>query len=334
MNFSKEFDEVRRLIQQKRRILLATHERPDGDALGSMIAMFSVLRRLEGKETVMFSKDPIPPHLSFLPYCEEIVGDLSSVSLARGWRSSFTPDLFLGFDYGDFSRLGIEASTLRQAVIVTFDHHPFFKQKGDVIIIDSSASSTCELVYHFLCKAGYRISSRTATALLTGIFTDTGGFAHVNTTFQTLRVAGDLLRYGISLPKIQKRTFSSKSPSSLRVWGHALRRIVRDPALGMAYVTISFEDFGKLGALVDDFEGIVNIINTPSDVRFSLLLIEHKPGFVKGSLRGEPFKRVDVSHIARALGGGGHKYAAGFELEGETLKNALERVKIVASRLA
>lgn len=320
MNFSKEFDEVGRLIQQKRRILLATHERPDGDALGSMIAMFSVLRRLDDKETVMFSNDPVPPHLNFLPYCEQIVHNVAY----------YSPDLFLGFDYGDFSRLGIGEEALQGAVIVTFDHHPFFKQKGDVIIIDSSASSTCELVYQFLRKAGYRISSRTATALLTGIFTDTGGFAHVNTSFATLRVAGDLLRYGISLPKIQKHTFSSKSPSSLRVWGHALRRIVRDQDLGMAYVAISFEDFGRFGALADDFGGIVNIINTPPDVRFSLLLIEHKPGFVKGSLRSEPFKRVDVSHIARALGGGGHKYAAGFELEGETLKNALERVKIVA----
>ena len=327
MNFSKEFDEVGRLIQQKRRILLATHERPDGDALGSMIAMFSVLSPYggspegRGKEVVMFSKDAVPSQLEFLPYSDQIVHDVAH----------FIPDLFLGFDYGDFLRLGIQERTLQQAVIVTFDHHPFFKQKGDVIIIDSSVSSTCELVYHFLRKAGYRISSRTATALLTGIFTDTGGFAHVNTTFQTLRVAGDLLRYGISLPKIQKHTFSSKSPSSLRVWGHALRRIVRDPVLEMAYVAISFEDFEKFGALVDDFEGIANIINTPPDIRFSLLLIEHKPGFVKGSLRSEPFKGVDVSHIARTLGGGGHKYAAGFELEGETLKNALERVKIVAS---
>lgn len=326
MNFSKEFDEVERLIQQKRKILFAIHERPDGDALGSMIAMFSVLRRLAGKETVMFSTDPIPPHLSFLPYSDEIIHDIGD--------RDFKPDLFLGFDYGDFLRLGVPETVLSDAVIVTFDHHPLVKQKGDIVIIDSSVSSTCELVYHFLCNAGYRISSRTATALLTGIFTDTGGFAHVNTTFETLRVAGDLLRYGTSLRQIHKHTFSSKSPSALRVWGHVLRGIIRDPDMGMAYGAVTLEDFEKFGSSLDDFEGIVNIINTPPDVRFSLLLVEHKPGVFKGSLRSEPFKRVDVARIARALGGGGHKYAAGFELEGETLKNALERVKIVARELA
>jgi phosphoesterase RecJ-like protein len=268
----------------------------------------------------MFSKDPVPPHLAFLPYSEHITCE----------RSEFTPDLFFGFDYGDFSRLGIDYNSLSSSAIVTFDHHPPLRQRGDVLIIDTSASSTCEIVYNFIQEAGYEISSGTALALLTGIFTDTGGFAHVNTSVRTLRAAGDLLRYGVSLQKLHRHTFSGKSPETLRVWGYVLKDISWDSEVGMTYAAISIDRFRELGTSLGDFEGIVNIINMPPDVRFSLLLIEHKRQVIKGSLRSEPFQGVDVSSIARALGGGGHKYAAGFERSGETLQEALESVKMAA----
>jgi phosphoesterase RecJ-like protein len=324
MNYSQEFSKVAQLIKEKNNVLLAVHERPDGDALGSMIAMFSLLRKFGDKRVVMFSKDPVPPHLAFLPYSERVTCE----------RSEFVPDLFFGFDYGDFSRLGIDYNSLSSSIIVTFDHHPPFKQMGDVVIIDTSASSTCEILYNFIKEAGYEISPRIATALLTGIFTDTGGFAHVNTSVATLKAAGDLLRYGVSVQNLHKHTFSRKSPETLRVWGHILKDILCDSDIGMAYVAISLERFRELASSLDDFEGIVNIINTPPDIRFSLLLIEHEPQVIKGSLRSEPFQGVDVSMIARALGGGGHKYAAGFERSDESLKDVLERVKIAASRLA
>jgi len=322
MKYSQEFSKVAQFIKEKNNILLAVHERPDGDALGSMIAMFSLLRKFGDKRVVMFSKDPVPLHLAFLPYSEQITCE----------RSEFFPDLFFGFDYGDFSRLGVDYNSLSGSVIVTFDHHPLFRQRGDVLIIDTSASSTCEIIYNFIQETGYEISPKTATALLTGIFTDTGGFAHVNTSVRTLRAAGDLLRRGVSMQNLHKHTFSRKSPETLRVWGYVLKDILCDSDAGMAYVAISVDRFRELGSLLDDFEGIVNIINTPPDIRFSLLLIEHKPRVIKGSLRSEPFQGVDVSNIARALGGGGHKYAAGFERSGESLKDVLERVKMAASR--
>ena len=320
MKYSREFSKVAQFIKEKNNILLAVHERPDGDALGSMIAMFSLLRKFNDKKVVMFSKDPVPPHLAFLPYS----GHIASC------RSEFVPDLFFGFDYGDFSRLGIDYNSLSGSVIVTFDHHPPLRQMGDVLIIDTSASSTCEIVYNFIQETGYEIFPRMALALLTGIFTDTGGFAHVNTSVRTLRAAGDLLRYGVSMQKLHRHTFSRKSPETLRVWGYVLKDILLDSDVGMTYVAISLDRFRELGSLLDDFEGIVNIINMPPNVRFSLLLIEHKQGVIKGSLRSEPFQGVDVSSIARAMGGGGHKYAAGFERNGETLKSVLERVKVVA----
>ncbi|MFY9457598.1 MAG: bifunctional oligoribonuclease/PAP phosphatase NrnA [Candidatus Spechtbacterales bacterium] len=326
MKFLKEFDEVSLLIRQKNNILLAVHEHPDGDALGSMIAMFSVLRLYEDKRVIMFSRDPVPEHLNFLPYIEDIVHDIPP--------DGFKPDLFLGFDYGSFERLGISKDLIKGAAVITFDHHPFLHQIGDILIIDDSASSTCEIVYRFLSHIGFPISMLTATSLLAGIFTDTGGFTHVNTSVDTLNIVGDLLRHGASIPKLHKHTFSHKSPDTLRVWGAILRNISHDEKIGMAYIAISNNDFINMGSSLDAFAGIVNIISMPPNVHFSLLLIEHAPGVIKGSLRSEPFKKVDVSQIAFALGGGGHKYAAGFELKNESLKEALERVKIAAAELA
>lgn len=326
-SFEREFSQVARLLEGKNRILLATHEHPDGDALGSMIAMFSVLTRMPGKEVVMFSKDPVPEHFGFLPCVEHVVHLLPG-------EKGFVPELFFAFDYGDFNRIHVEAELVSDSTTVTFDHHPYSRQRGDILIIDPTASSTCELLYRFFRHAEYGISSETATALLAGIFTDTGGFAHVNTTISTLKIAGDLLRCGTSLPNLRKHIFSSKSPRMLRVWGETLKNISRDRALGMAYVAISFKEFCDLGSSLDDFEGITNVLAMPPQVRFSLLLIEHEPGVCKGSLRSEPFKKVDVSSFARALGGGGHTYAAGFERRGESLQDVVECVKRVASSLA
>ena len=325
MKFSREFEEVATLVQQKNNILLASHERPDGDALGSMTAMFCALKTHKDKRIVMFSKDPVPENMKFLPHVDEIVCNIEI--------GEFVPDLFFGFDYGSFDRLGVDKELIKNATFVTIDHHPFLKQIGDVLIIDDSASSTCEIVYQFLTYAGYDISTPIANAILTGIFTDTGGFAHVNTSVSTLNIAGDLLRRGASLPKLRKHTFSGKSYHTLGVWGRILRNILHDEHIGMAYAVLSHDEFSEMNASLEDFEGIVNIINMPPDVKFSLLLIEHEPGIIKGSFRSEPFKDVDVSRIANALGGGGHKYAAGFEFSGETLKNALKRVKIAAAEL-
>ena len=324
MNFSREFDESLNLFRQKKNVLLAVHERPDGDALGSMTAMFQVLSKFPDKNIVMFSQDPIPDNFKFLQNSDLIVSNISSSS----------PDLFVGFDYGDFARLGVSEELIAGVPFITFDHHPILRQKGDVMMVDTAVSSTCEILYNFFRHAKIDISLPIATSLLTGIFTDTGGFAHINATSDTFRIAGDLLRCGASVTKLHKYAFSNKSPQTLRIWGHVLKNISHDMESKMSYAAISFEEFSGLGSSLDNFEGIVNVINMPSDVRFSLLAIEHEPQVIKGSLRSEPFKGVDVSLIANALGGGGHKYAAGFEVKNDTLKNVVERVKICAAEVA
>lgn len=323
MTHKGAFSEIARLIREKNKILLASHESPDGDALGSMTAMFSAIITHSGKEILMFSKDPVPSNLKFIPRVESI----SSAIL------NFSPDLFIALDYGDFARLGVSEREVGSATTVTFDHHPEYKQKGDIKVIDTSYSSTCEIVYDFFVSQNYTITPDIAKSLLAGIFTDTGGLAHVNTTIKTLRAVGDLLKRGASLRKVQKHAFAEKSEGALKVWGRVLSDISRDEGAGMAYAIVSSDKFRELGASLENFEGLVNLIAAPPDVAFSLLLIEREPGLVKGSMRSEPFKGMDVSRIARSLGGGGHKYAAGFEMRGETLKNVVEYVKKAAAEV-
>lgn len=321
--YEQLFSQVSKLLHEKKKIALITHEHPDGDALGSMIAMFSILQGFPDKDVRMIAKDPVPRHFEFLPYIDRVLP----------CEEGFLPELLIAFDYGDFRRLHISEDTVRYATTITFDHHPYHKQKGDILIIDPSLSSTCELVYRFFREAGYRILRDTACALLTGIFTDTGGFAHVNTSHQTLRIAGDLLRRGTSIYDVYAHTFLRKSPRAVRSCGEILRRIRKDVETGMAYVGISYFELERLGIELNDFDGIVNVIAMPEEVRFSLMLIEYKPKIWKGSLRSEPFKHTDVSRIARALGGGGHPYAAGFERAGESLQDVVQCVTEVAKAL-
>lgn len=314
-----KFSRAYRLIREKKKILLVTHEHPDGDALGSLLGTFGVLSCLAGKDIAMFSKDPIPLRLRFLPFWEKIEDHIR-----------FVPDLVLAFDYGSFHRLGIKREMLGGALIIAFDHHPVGRQEGDVSIIDTASSSTCEILYWFFEEQGYRMNLQVATALLTGILTDTGGFAHVNTSVRTFEAAADLLRYGPSLPRIHQRIFETKTLQQIRAWGRALKNLVIDEETSMAYAAISLGQLQQLGCSPHDFEGVVNILQMPSQARFSLLLIEERRGFIRGSLRSEPFKGVDVSKVAGSLGGGGHRYAAGFERTGETIEHVVKLVKRVA----
>src|SRR3989338_1044039 len=267
-SFDQEFQDISKLLNEKTRILLATDQRPDGDAIGSMIGMFSAILSAGGKEVVMFSKDPVPENLRFLPGCQNIVHEIPK---------DFSPEVLIGLDYGDFDRLGIDEDVIKDAVVVTFDHHPRGRQKGDIFVIAPYLSSTCELVYSFLVHEGFPISSHTAEALLMGIFTDTGGFAHINTSTATLEVSANLLGRGIYTRNLHKHTFSGKPLSSLRAWGWVLQNLLCDYEIGMCYAGMPLDNFINLGSSLDDFEGIVNMMNMPPDTSFSLLLIEYKP---------------------------------------------------------
>ncbi|MCK4799858.1 bifunctional oligoribonuclease/PAP phosphatase NrnA [Candidatus Parcubacteria bacterium] len=310
------------LIKFSESILILTHKNPDGDAVGSVLGLAGALESI-GKNVKCFSKDVVPDVFGFLPNVSKI-------------KDRIVPekyDLVILLDCALFSRAGL--TDIKEIVssfdkVLIIDHHPKNETECDyyekcVSVIDDKASSTAVLIYKLLKKANIKITKDIANCLLTGIFTDTGGFQHSNTDSQTLEAAAEFMKKGSRVDKIAKNIFSSKSMAAIKLWGTALSRIKTDSKTGMAVSYVSREDMEKAGAKEDDLSGLINVINTVSDAKFSLLLTEFDDCKIKGSLRSEEYKGIDVSRIARSLGGGGHKLASGFEMNGD-LKNNIVRI--------
>lgn len=296
--------------EEYQNFLLIAHERPDGDTIAASLAMRQLLESL-GKKVVAVCSQGVPEVFQFL----------------AGWRKIKT-DFLLGdfqmiilIDNGDLRRTGfldrIMLAKSQGLLIVNIDHHP----KNDIWklakinIINEKVSSTCEIIYDLFKKLGKPINSHLATTLLAGMYTDTGGFQHSNTGAETLKIFSELLSSGAQLKKISNSVSNYKSLAMLKLWGIALDRIEHRPDLKLVYCVITRRDIDKVSASDQDLAGVVNLISTIPGDQASLLLYELPDGKIKGSLRTESNK-VDVARIAGLFGGGGHKKAAGFVIDG------------------
>ena len=308
------------LIKSSENILILTHKNPDGDAIGSVLGLSEALLSLP-KNVKCFSKSEIPDVFKFLPGVSNIKNHISPKHY----------DLIILLDCAFFLRTGVDnikeiASSHDNLLVI--DHHPKGKVEHDCVpIINHEASSTAILIYTLLKEMGIKITKSISDCLLTGIFTDTGGFQHSNTDPQSLETAAELMRKGSRIDKIAKNIFNGKNVPAIKLWGKALGRIQTDKKTGMAVSYISKNDIEECGAKKEDASGLVGIINTVSDTKFSLLLTETEGKKIRGSLRSEDYKGIDVSEIARSLGGGGHRLASGFEMDGEDIENSAERIR-------
>lgn len=322
---SAQLAEALELISSSERILLATHENPDGDGLAAMLAFGLWLMAL-GKNATLFVKEEVPPHLKFLPALDLIYKEIPPLAY----------DLLIGFDYGDFSRLGLDEwlASQSQIKILTFDHHPAGRQKGDVQIIDTEAASTTVMVYRLLKAAGAEITAKIATSILTGIVIDTGGFIHSNTNAEALKIAGEMMLQGANLGRIVRESFPKKGPGPIGLWGEALLRITLDPRSRLALSRISAEDLQRYGVEREAMAEFSGVLNTIQGARLAVFLSQ-EPGeanFIKGSLRSESYKGVDVSEIASVFGGGGHKLASGFRIKGQW-RDVIEKLIAAARKI-
>ncbi len=294
----------REVLDQARRIILVAHKNPDGDAIGSALAMHNMLRS-QGKETIPICIDSIPQEFSFLPGAEEFKQKL---------EGSF--DLVIGVDCASLDMVAFEDLN----IIVNIDHHPTNNSYGSINIIEPELSSTAEILYNLFIKLGWVVDKTVATSLLTGIFTDTGSFQYPSTSPRTLEIAADLMKKGAYLPKIVQYTYQTKSLPTLRAWGKALSKVEINKFLEMAVSAILFEDLKKINAKLEDLSGVVSIINTVPGIKVALLLTQIDESHVNGSLRSTQSAGVDVAKMAEQFGGGGHKLAAGFTVKGKLIK--------------
>src|SRR3990167_3574357 len=297
-------------IEKSENVLLLTHENPDGDALGSLLALSLSLEKID-KKAVPVCPDKIAKLFHFLPESQTIRQDFLLGDF----------DLIIILDCGDLRRTGF-ADRLKEFAknkrkIINIDHHP----KNDLHrisalnLVDYSASSTAEIIYKLINNLKIEIDSNIATALLCGIYTDTGAFKHSNTSTAVLDIASDLMRKGARLKKITENISNGRSVSALKLWGVALSRIQKNEKLGIVTSFITKDDLEKCSACADDLAGIVNMINAIPKTKAAILFSEVEDGKIKASLRTES-ERVDVSRLANIFGGGGLKKASGFTING------------------
>lgn len=295
-----------------KKILLTNGHGVDADSLGSMLATAELIAPLVRTLTCTVP-EAVPDDLRFLP----------GISQVKSIPSSSDYDLVIGFECGDWKRFPYaeEFDTDRSGScqMVNIDHHPQPRPFGDYFIVDTSASSTCQMIYEWAIVSGLVLSPSVSQNLMAGLMADTGSFVHANTTASVFRMAADLMGHGARTYPVATRLFRHKPLPVAHLWGRALSRAHVSPEHGAIVSVITEHDLLELGLRPSQNEGIVETLNTAQEGAFTLLLTQdhHR---VKGSLRSEPKKGVDVSRIARLFGGGGHPLASGFSVTGRLVE--------------
>jgi phosphoesterase RecJ-like protein len=308
-------EQVASELRARERFLLTAHEGPDGDALGSLLAMHHLLRQM-GKDSVMFlaaKEFPLPIEYRFLPL-EEVFHEPPADMADRAV-------IFL--DCGNIDRMPVDFLAEGGQVVINIDHHHDNTLFGDVNLVDTDASSTAEIVYQLAVLLGIEITPEMATALYVGLVTDTGKFMYENANARTHRIAAELIEAGVEVDETYRRLYEHVPIEKLRLVSRALERIQRrcENRLVVAYITAS--DYEESGAGEEMTEGLIDFLRSVEGARVAALirdLGDRGRAARKVSLRSSD-GAVDVSAIARQRGGGGHKRAAGFstDLDAEEL---------------
>lgn len=299
--------EVKEQIEQAKRIAILSHRNPDGDTIGAGTGLYNMLQE-RGKYVELFCVDPVPSSFRFLKnahaYNPRI--DLKDV------------DLLITVDVATKSQTGLMEEKPQvfdgKLPIINIDHHISNEMFGAWNLVQGEGCSTTAVLTRMFQLYDWEISPTVATCLMLGLMTDTGSFQHSNTTPRALKTGAILLRSGADLQKIKKHVFYTNPVSTLRLWGRILRRM----SISAEQVVMSAvydEDFKKTGAQAKDIAGAIDYLNMVPRSRYCMLLTE-RDGKVKGSLRTQN-DDVNLSDIAGAFGGGGHKKAAGFTTKGK-----------------
>jgi bifunctional oligoribonuclease and PAP phosphatase NrnA len=300
-------EQVLQELRDGEKFLLTTHENPDGDALGSLVAMNVTLRAL-GKDTVMFlsaEEFPLPYEYRHLP--------LGSVSHSLPEDADERTIVFL--DCGNLDRMPVTFLARDDAHIVNIDHHHDNTRFGTANLVVDGASCTAEIIWELLPELGVQMTDELADALYIGLVTDTGKFQYENTTATSHRMAAALLEHGVDVHNIFRRLYENVPFAKLQLLARMLNRVERHDGGRLTLSYLLRSDYEETGADENFSEGLVDHIRALEGTVVAALvreqLKEGREGVMKVSLRASA-DEVDVSVIARKEGGGGHRQAAGF----------------------
>lgn len=319
------------IIQQfnnSNKIIVVTHTHPDGDAIGSLIAMGMSLEALNKKIT-LYCESLIPAVYRFLPEVHRVVNKIGNLNY----------DMAVILDCGDLSRVGQTVSYLEQIpVIVNIDHHVTNTRFGHLQLIDTSACATAEIVYRLIKQMGLPFSKSVATSIYTGILADTGSFRFSNTNKAAFAICQEMVEIGVDPHNIAQHVYGTYSLSRIKLLNLALDSIELSENGKLSIMTLTQKMFDETNTKPEDVDGLINYAQRIEDVEVAALIQEHHNGNENSrttnrfhvSLRSDG--TFDVAAIAAMFGGGGHSSAAGFSIE-ETLSSVKSRIFSLADKI-
>lgn len=314
-----------RLLEKHARFVLTTHVNPDGDALGSEIALARLIRQVSGPDAQIriVNRDPVPEILTFLAPREAI----EVYDPTRHDAVFARAEIVLGLDNSDPARFGsvIEAIGASSALRVCIDHHPEPDAFWDMLLVDETACSTAEIVHGLFRVAGVEPGPDVATALYTALVTDTGRFRFTNADDAAFTMAAELVRSGASPAHAYSRLEERLDANYLRLLGHVLAEAEFLADGRVVILRARPEDMGRFEGHHADLGEIINLALRVETTRVAALFREVEPGTTKVSLRSKG--RLDVNRLARRHGGGGHRNASGIVLEA-ALDGAVDKVSV------
>jgi phosphoesterase RecJ-like protein len=308
MTQTTELKAIGDALRQHDRFLVVTHENPDGDALGSLLAATLALRLL-GKDAVMYlaGETPLPREYVFMPL----------EGLVREPPADASERVLLAVDCAKEDRIGDEAARSRAPLVINVDHHHDNTRFGDLNLIVADASSTGEVLRDVFAEIGLELTPELAEPLYIALVTDTGRFQYANTTPKALRLAAELVEAGADIHAVFQQVYESVEFAKLKLLARALGRaeVLEGGRIVVSYLLRT--DFAEVGASEPYSEGIIDYLRAVEGAELAVLVREQLSRGAqahKGSLRSS-IDELDVSAIARRFGGGGHRQAAGFSTD-------------------
>lgn len=316
--YGHNMDEALSFIKKYDRFLVVAHVNPDGDAISSTLAVGWQLQQWN-KHFVMVNDNRVPSRLSFLANSEAIY-----ISERHPDAKPPAFDAVICVDCADYERIGTIADWIQADVpILNIDHHPTNNRYGEVALIREDAAATAEILFDLYEHGGIVLDVQAATALYTGLLTDTGGFRYSNTTPHVMEMASKLLQTGVQGNEIADRLLERMSYAQMLLIKRSLARLDFTQDRKIAWLHVTPEDMLETGALNEDLEGLVNYPRNVEGVEVGFLLKMNESGRIKVSLRSAGL--VNVAKVAQHFGGGGHVRAAGCTLT-VPLEQAIEAI--------
>lgn len=288
--------------------VLSCHVGPDGDALGSMIALGLALKSQGVSVSASYSEPfVIPKQYTFLPGLDLLVPPASLPA---------EPDLMITFDAGSMDRLGdLSANAGAAKTLIVVDHHRSNDSFGTINLIDPNAAASAVIVHELLKRMEIPLTTEIAACLYTALVTDTGRFQYQNTTPAVMQIAADLLSYNIEHDKIARIVYDTHPTAYLRLLSAALDRAEVMDVPSMIWTWVENADLHKAGIGLDDTEGLIDVVRTAEEAEVALVMKQMPEGHYKVSMRSKG--ATDVGAVCQAFGGGGHALAAGFTSDSE-----------------